>query len=271
MRTGHGGAAWLLIPSLGIPLSQRTRRSSSSAARSTSSRTSSLRLGEAAQHMGGDDLRVGRVRPSDADADAPEVRAAQPALERLQAVVAGQAAAEPRLHAAEGQVDLVVHDDDVVEVHPERAAGGSGRAAGVVHVGLRQQHADARAARAGAAVGVEAGVALLGLRQAPALGRQRGDLEADVVASARVAVAGIPRPDDEPVDLPAARRRRDGTGSGPLALAFGLVAALGGVAARRPRPRPPRARSARRPRRSARSLPRPRRAPPPRWGRRRSR
>ena len=53
-------------------------------------------LAPAAEHVGGDDVRVGRVRPADADPHAVEVRRAELALERLQPVVAGQAAAEPR-------------------------------------------------------------------------------------------------------------------------------------------------------------------------------
>ena len=88
-----------------------TRRSASSAAREIRSATSAGWLAPAAEHVGGDDVRVGRVRAPDADADAVEVRAAELALERLEAVVAGQAAAEPRADVAERQVDLVVDDE----------------------------------------------------------------------------------------------------------------------------------------------------------------
>src|SRR5689334_20297718 len=105
-----------------------------------------LRLGEAAEHVAGDDFRVGRVRPADADPHAVEVGAAELALQRLQPVVAGETAAEPRLHLAERQVDLVVQHDDPVEVDAECAAGRARGAARLVHVGLRQQQADARAA-----------------------------------------------------------------------------------------------------------------------------
>ena len=51
-------------------------------------------LAEAPEHVGGDDLGVGRVGPADADPDPPEVGAAEAAFEALEAVVAGQAAAE---------------------------------------------------------------------------------------------------------------------------------------------------------------------------------
>ena len=72
--------------------------------------------------------------------------AAELALERLQAVVAGQPAAEPHADLAERQVDLVVQDEHAVEVELERAARGAGRAARLVHVRLRLQQRDARAA-----------------------------------------------------------------------------------------------------------------------------
>src|SRR5215217_2886894 len=155
-----------------------------------------LRLAEAAQHVRGDDLRVRAVGTTDADAEAAEVGAPQSRFYGLEAVVARQAAPQARLNAAERQIDLVVDHDDVVEVDAELAARRADRLAGVVHVGLRQEHAHARAAGAGAAVGVEAGPALLRVRQPPALGRQGCHLEADVVARARVAVAGVAQSDD---------------------------------------------------------------------------
>ena len=71
-------------------------------------------------------------------------RAAELALDRLQAVVAGEPAAEARAHLAERQVDLVVHDQHPLQRQLERAARRADRAAGVVHVGLRAQHRHAR-------------------------------------------------------------------------------------------------------------------------------
>ena len=68
-----------------------------------------------------------RVGPPDAHAHAAEVGAAESPLERLQAVVAREAAAQSHLDAPERQVDLVVHHHHVVEVDAERAARGPGR------------------------------------------------------------------------------------------------------------------------------------------------
>ena len=121
----------------------------------------------------------------------------------------------------------------------------------------------------GAAVRVEAARTSLRLRQPPALGGQRGHLEADVVAGARVAVARVPEPDDQPVDPAAA------VASPAPKQAQGSARTPRPPRRRRPRPRRPRPRrprprprSARRPRRPARSPPRSPRAPRPRSGRR---
>ena len=152
-----------------------------------------------AQHVGGDDLRVRRVGPADADPHAVEVRAAQLALERLEPVVSGEPAAEPHADVAERKVDLVVQHEHAVEAELEGAAGRADGAARLVHVGLRLEHGHARAARAGAALGQLAGELLARLRQVPARDQRVGDLEADVVRRAVVAAAGVPQPDDEPV------------------------------------------------------------------------
>ena len=77
-------------------------------------------LAPTAQDVAGDDLGVGRVRPADADAHAREVRRAEARLQRLQPVVAGEAAADPRADVAERQVDLVVDGEHVVERPPCR-------------------------------------------------------------------------------------------------------------------------------------------------------
>ncbi len=91
------------------PRSSRTSRSTSSAARRDQLAHLLGGLAEAAEHVRGDDLRVGRVGAPDAHAHPPEVRAAQLAAERLQPVVTSQTAAQARAHLAEGEVDLVVH------------------------------------------------------------------------------------------------------------------------------------------------------------------
>src|SRR5919108_1823837 len=118
--------------------------------------------------------------------------------------MAGEPAAQPDLDAPEGKIDLVVDRDHALQRY---AQGPTRRADGVtrfVHVGLRQQHAYPGAARAGSPVRVEGAVLLLRARQPPVLRRQRGDLEADVVARARVAVPGVAEPHDEPIDLAGA-------------------------------------------------------------------
>src|SRR5690606_7704788 len=112
-------------------------------------------------------------------------------------------------------------------VEVEGAARGADRAAGLVVVGLRQQDGDARPAGAGAPLGVEAGELLLEARQLPAAREQARDLEADVVAGARVALARVPEPDDEPVDGPRSAAEQ------PQGLLLGLGRALvpaGGLA-----------------------------------------
>ena len=72
------------------------RRSVSSAAARDQVRDAVPALAEPPEDEAGDDLGVGRVGAADADPDAPEVAAAEPALEALEAVVAGDAAAELR-------------------------------------------------------------------------------------------------------------------------------------------------------------------------------
>src|SRR4051794_32166284 len=75
------------------------------------------------EHVRGDDLGIGGVGASHADADAVELGAAELALERLQAVVAGEAAAEPDTDVAERQVDLVVDDKHALELELVGPAG----------------------------------------------------------------------------------------------------------------------------------------------------
>src|SRR5205085_5316923 len=52
------------------------------------------RLRELREHVAGDDVGIGRVRTADADADAAEVRRSQAFEQRLESVLAGQAAAD---------------------------------------------------------------------------------------------------------------------------------------------------------------------------------
>src|SRR4029077_13440935 len=112
--------------------------------------------------------------------------AAQAPLEALQPVVTSEAAAEPALHLAEGQVDLVVQDDHAVQRRLERPARRPDAVAGGVHVGLRQQDRHAGPAGARAPFGDQTTELPLGARQLPAAGELLTDLEADVVATAGV-------------------------------------------------------------------------------------
>ena len=183
--------------------------------------------------------------------------AAELALERLQAVVAGEAAAEARADVAEGQVDLVVEDEHAVEVELERAARGADGAAGLVHVGLRQQHGDARAAGAGAALGQLAGELLLRLRQVPARASASATSKPTLCGRLGVARPGLPSPTTS-----------QSTGAEPKSFRTRPSPSRPSPERRPRRPRPrrprPRPRSARRPRRPARSRsrspPRPARA-----------
>ena len=253
-----------------------TSRSSSSAAASISARHVLGRLAEAAEHVGGDDLRVGRVGAPHPHADAPEVGAAELAVERLQAVVARQASPQTRLDTAERQVDLVVHGDHVVEVHAELATGRAHRAARLVHEGLRQQHGHPRPARAGPAAGDQARRTSSSPRGSP----QRSP-PGSPPRSPRCGASG----------RTSRRDCRDRRSASRLCHrpCRGGTAPSGGATRRRSRrrpsprtgpprprraPRPPRPRaprSARRPRRSAPSLPRSRAPrpwsarPPRRW------
>src|SRR5829696_252928 len=156
------------------------------------------RLLEAAEHVCRDDLGIRRVGPAHSHPDAPEVTASEPSLERLEAVVAGEAAAQTALDAPERQVDLVMDGDHVIEVDAQRAASRADRVARLVHVGLREQHGGA------AGLAVEAAVLLLQLADSPAVGRELHHLEADVVPRAGVALARVAEPDDQPVRPPAA-------------------------------------------------------------------
>ena len=117
-------------------------------------------------------------------------------------------------------------DEHAVELEVQRAARRAGRVAGLVHEGLGRQHGDARAAGPGAAVGEEPGVLLLGARQLPAARELLGHREADVVRRARVALARVAEPDDEPVDRSRARAEEPAHAAALLgALAGGVVAA----------------------------------------------
>ena len=150
---------------------------------------------------------------------------------------------------------------------PSAPRAGLAGAAGLVHVGLRQQDAHAGAAGAGAAVGVEARVLLLRLAAGPSARRParrpRSRCCGACGRSGRPGCPGRP-PASRPGRRPSGRGGRGSLGvlvlpgARSLALALALGALLGLLALLG-------ARSARRPRRSARSPPRSP-APRPRSG-----
>ena len=124
--------------------------------------------------------------------------------------MARDAAPELGSDLAEGQVDLVVEGDDPLVADAELAAGGAGGVAGLVHEGLGQEDRDARAARPDPALGDQPAEALAGPRQLPAGAERVRDLEAGVVAGARVARARVAEADDRigsPVEASAGLAR----------------------------------------------------------------
>ena len=147
---------------------------------------------------------------------------------------------------AERQVDLVVQHEHAVEVELERAAGGPGGAARLVHERLRLEQRDARAARAVRPSKSSASNFFFALAQVPAASELVGDLEADVVRRLRVAGPGVAEPDDQPVDRCGGEELQDSSEDSAPSLA-GLRRPLRPRQPRRPRPRAP-SRSRSRPR-----------------------
>ena len=78
------------------------------------------------EHEVGHVARVAAARPTDTDAQPEELRAPEPAGDRTEPVVTREAAPEPRLEAADGEVDLVMDDEQgferrLVETRPPAA------------------------------------------------------------------------------------------------------------------------------------------------------
>ena len=117
-----------------------TSDSTASAARATSAAASSSGA-NGDEHEVGDVARIAAAGAADADPQPEELRAPEPPRDRAQPVVAGEAAAEARLQAADLEVDLVVDDEQVLERRLVERDGGLHRAPGVVHVrvGLEQR------------------------------------------------------------------------------------------------------------------------------------
>src|SRR5206468_8241609 len=131
---------------------------------------------------------VGRL--ADPDAHAQEVAVVEVGLDRPQAVVAGQPPAGLHPQRADGEVELVVHDDepfDVVDPEPAHELGH--RLAGVVVVGLGPGQRETAPTHAHLAHDGQ----LLALLQPAAvtLGQERDGLGPDVVTAALVFAARV--------------------------------------------------------------------------------
>ena len=158
---------------------------------------------------------------------------AELALERLQAVVAREPAAEARADLAERQVDLVVHTSTRSSGRPSarRApARPSGRPRSCTSAAAGPPRAAAADVR-DTALGDQRRRTSARAPTAPSASQRVRDLEADVVRRAGVLGARVAEPDDQPVDGRGACPRLIGR---LLAVGGGGVAAARGV---RPRPR----------------------------------
>src|SRR5204863_3911337 len=83
-------------------------------------------LAKPREHVVRDDVGIGGIGAPHPGANAPEIAAPEALGDALQAVVAGDPAAELRAHLPEREVDLVVDDDHALERDLQRAAGGAG-------------------------------------------------------------------------------------------------------------------------------------------------
>ena len=151
-------------------------------------------FGVIAEHVGGDEVLPARARVADADADPAEV-GAEARVDRAQAVVAGEAAADAHLHLERREIELVVEDGQRVIVELVEAQRLLNRIAAVVHEGLRLEQQDAMAADA--AFGDQAPEFLLPRAEIMHLGDDVGRHEADIVPLKRIFGARIAKADPQ--------------------------------------------------------------------------
>ena len=159
--------------------------STASAARATSASAILVRL-EVVEDVVGERAPVAALGPADADAQAQELGRAEVLRDGAQAVVTGEPAAATGLEPPGLEIALVVDDEDRVRLELVERGGGLHRAAGLVHVRLGLQQADA--VLVDADVG-EPARELAAPRAAVPPGELVDDHEADVVAVARVLAA----------------------------------------------------------------------------------
>ena len=139
-------------------------------------------------------------------------------------VVAAVAAALREAQAAEGQVDVVVHDQQRPLTQAQVAQGGGHAAARIVHERRRDEQADRPVAdRPGREA---AAVAALGARVAVPPRELVDHQVAGVVTRGGVLAAGVAEADHEQLDrLPGRRTASVAAGREPLLLGLGLVLA----------------------------------------------
>src|SRR5882672_7544019 len=148
-----------------------------------------VRGGGRIEDIVGDEVPVARM--TDADAQAPEPRAAELGGDVLQAVVAGHAAAELELRRPRRKVELVVHHQHLLREHLVEARERSDGFARKVHVGLGKHEAELAAGPRELAY--ESVVLGDGFQLDTLTGREPGhEPEAHVVAVALVVLARIP-------------------------------------------------------------------------------
>jgi len=136
-------------------------------------------------------------RTADAETHAEEVGRSERLLQGTQAVVAGRRAAGLHAERPEGQIDLVVHRDDVIGFDAVLARERRDRRAALVHERARLRQEDAFARHADL---TDIRADEPGLPEALTLARRElvDDPVAEVVTSLRVGLAGVAEPRDEP-------------------------------------------------------------------------
>src|ERR1700734_681129 len=156
-----------------------------------------LRLGEVAQHVIVDQRLIAGMADPDAH---PFIVVADMGGDRAQAVVAGIAAAELDPHFGRREIELVVDDDQRAEVELPEAQRLADAASGIVHVGLRLEQGHPRPLDQ--AIGRQSLPAGAKRAEAARLGDRVDRHEADVVAVARMARAGIAESRDDQHGVP---------------------------------------------------------------------
>ncbi len=153
-----------------------------------------FRLGVIAQHVRCDEVLEPGPGMADADAHAPKIRA-EARVDRAQAVVAGEPAADLDLHLERRKIELVMEDGERFLVELVEVQRLLNRVAAVVHEGLGLQQQDAMPADP--ALRQQAAKLLLPRSEFVALGDDVRGHEPDIVPVKRVSHAGISEADPQ--------------------------------------------------------------------------